>query len=103
MIWIMQVLAQLKAKTDSAGNSLLAVTDFTPGDAGTISITNTPLLTMNADTRIETSTGWNGNAGAVVANVGWLFLKRRRGDSQHQRHRASERGTERWAPATPEA
>ena len=52
---------------------MVAVTDFTPGDAGRISIT-TPLLTMNADTRIETSTGWDGNAGAVLANVGSLFL-----------------------------
>src|SRR5262249_48030728 len=69
----MQVLAELHAITDSAGNPWVAVTDFTPGDAGRISIT-TPLLTMNADTRIETSTGWDGNAGAVLANVGSLFL-----------------------------
>ena len=69
---LMQVLAKLKQFT-SGGNPLVAVTDFTPGDAGRISIT-TPLLTMNADTRIETSTGWDGNAGAVLANVGSLFL-----------------------------
>jgi hypothetical protein len=71
---LMQVLAKLNAIRDSAGNPLVAVTDFTPGDAGRISLT-TPLLTMNADTRIETSTGWDGNAGAVLANVGSLFLK----------------------------
>ena len=70
---LMQVLAKLNAMT-SAGNPLVAVTDFMPGDAGRVSFT-TPLLTMNADTRIETSTGWNGNAGAVLANVGSLFLK----------------------------
>ncbi len=70
---LMQVLAKLHAIKDSAGNPLVAITDFIPGDAGRISIT-TPLLTMNADTRIETSTGWDGNAGAVLANVGSLFL-----------------------------
>jgi filamentous hemagglutinin family protein len=52
---------------------LTAVTDLTPGDAGTISVT-APKLTMNGDTRIETSTGWDGNAGAIVANLGSLFL-----------------------------
>jgi filamentous hemagglutinin family protein len=50
-----------------------AVSDLTPGDAGTISIT-TPVLTMNADTRIEASTGWEGNAGAITANVNSLYL-----------------------------
>ena len=33
------------------------------------------MLTANAGARIETSTGWDGNAGAVVANVGSLFLR----------------------------
>ena len=75
---LMQVLAKLNAIRDQAGNPLVAVTDFTPGDAGRISIA-TPLLTMNADTRIETSTGWDGNAGAVLANIGSIF-ERRRGD-----------------------
>jgi filamentous hemagglutinin family protein len=70
---LMQVLAELNAIRDPAGNPLVAVTDFTAGDAGRISII-TPLLTMNGDTRIETSTGWDGNAGSVVANVGSLFL-----------------------------
>ena len=70
---LMQVLAKLNAMKDSAGNLLVAVTDFTPGDAGIISF-RTPLLTMNADTRIETSTGWNGNAGAVLGDVGSLFV-----------------------------
>src|SRR5262249_7203324 len=69
---LMQVLTKLNQMT-SGGNPLVALTDFTPGDAGRIAIT-TPLLTMNADTRIETSTGWDGNAGAVLANVGSLFL-----------------------------
>jgi filamentous hemagglutinin family protein len=70
----MQVLKKLHETTNSVSNPLVAVTDITPGDAGRISIT-TPLLTLNADTRIETSTGWDGNAGAVLANVGSLFLK----------------------------
>ena len=69
---LMQVLAKLNTM-NSGGNPLVAVTDFIPGDAGRVSFT-TPLLTMNADTRIETSTGWDGNAGAVLANVGSLFL-----------------------------
>jgi len=43
--------------------------DTTAGNAGTVSI-STPQLTLNAGTRIETSTGWEGNAGSVVANVG---------------------------------
>jgi hypothetical protein len=68
----MQVLAKLNAMT-SGGNPLVAVTDFIPGDAGRVSFT-TPLLTMNADTRIETSTGWNGHAGSVLGNIGSLFL-----------------------------
>jgi filamentous hemagglutinin family protein len=69
---LMQVLMKLNAIT-AGGNRLVAVTDFTPGDAGRISFT-TPLLTMNADTRIEASTGSAGNAGAIVANVNSLFL-----------------------------
>ena len=69
---LMQVLAKLNAMKDSAGNPLVAVTDFIPGDAGRVSFT-TPLLTMNADTRIETSTGWDGNAGAVLGNVRSYF------------------------------
>jgi filamentous hemagglutinin family protein len=65
---LMQVLAELN-KITLAGNPLVAVTDFTPGEAGRISIT-TPLLTMNAEARIETSTGWGGNAGNISLNVG---------------------------------
>jgi large exoprotein involved in heme utilization and adhesion len=65
---LMRVLARLSEIRDSAGNPLVAVTDFTPGDAGRIVIT-TPLLTVNAGT-IETSTGWGGNAGNISLNVG---------------------------------
>jgi len=50
-----------------------AVTDLTPGDAGTITI-RTPVLTLNTDTRLTTSTGWDGNAGAIVVDVGSLNL-----------------------------
>jgi len=50
-----------------------AVTDVTPGDAGSVTI-STPLLTLNAGTRIEVSTGWEGNAGDVQADVGSLFV-----------------------------
>jgi hypothetical protein len=52
---LMQVLAFLNSR------GLTRVTDLTPGDAGAISIT-TPVLTMNADTRIEASTGWEAAA-----------------------------------------
>ena len=47
--------------------------DVTPGDAGAVSV-STPQLTLNAGTRIETSTGWEGIAGSVVANVGNLSI-----------------------------
>ncbi len=47
--------------------------ELKPG-AGGRAVVNTPLLTMNAGTRIAASTGWDGNAGAIEANVGSLFL-----------------------------
>lgn len=70
---ILQVLARLNAMTDSAGNRLVPVTDFTPGIGGTVSIAASA-LTANAGALIESSTGWDGNAGQVNANVGSLFL-----------------------------
>ncbi len=69
---LMQVLAKLSA-IRAGGNPLVAVTDFTPGTGGKVLIT-TPVLTANAGARIETSTAWDGNAGAITANVGSLFL-----------------------------
>src|SRR5262249_7417427 len=62
---LMNVLAALN------NLGLTAVAKVTPGDAGKIIIT-APVLTMNGNTRIETSTGGDGNAGAVVANLGSL-------------------------------
>jgi filamentous hemagglutinin family protein len=64
---LMSVLAALN------NLGLTAVAKVTPGDAGKIIIT-VPVLTMNGNTRIETSTGGDGNAGAVVADLGSLFL-----------------------------
>jgi filamentous hemagglutinin family protein len=74
---LFDVLAFLNARGDTA------VADLTPGDAGSVTVT-TPMLTMNADTRIETSTGWGefdpavdrivGNAGTISGNVGSLFV-----------------------------
>ena len=58
---------------DSAGNRLVSVTDFTPGVGGTVSIAAS-VLAANAGALIESSTGWDGNAGQVNANVGSLFL-----------------------------
>ena len=69
----MQVLAKLNAMRDSAGNPLVAVTDFTPGTGGSVSIT-APVLTAKAGALIESSTAWDGNAGQINANVGSLFL-----------------------------
>lgn len=71
---LMDVLAALNQIQDDFGLPLTAVPDVTAGDAGKIVI-NTPVLSMNADTRMETSTGWDGNAGEINANVGSLFLE----------------------------
>jgi filamentous hemagglutinin family protein len=68
-----------------AANSFgfVAVTDFTPGDGGTVNVT-TPKLTLSADARIETSTSWGiaispteiyGNAGNIIADVDTLLLE----------------------------
>jgi filamentous hemagglutinin family protein len=70
---IMQVLTMLSKMSDSAGNPLVPVTDFTPGSGGTVSIT-APVLTASSGSLIETSTAWDGNAGQISANVGSLFL-----------------------------
>jgi filamentous hemagglutinin family protein len=67
---LMEVLAYLR---DVRGLVPIPDLDLTPGDGGAITIT-TPELTMNAGTRIETSTGWEGNAGSVEGNVGSLFV-----------------------------
>ena len=55
-------------------SGLIQLDDLTPGDAGTVSIT-TPVLTMGADTRIETSTGWEGNAGAVLTSTDDISMR----------------------------
>ena len=72
---LMQVLAALSMIPDPSGTGfpLVAVTDFTPGTGGNLSIA-TPVLTANAGARIETSTAWDGNAGAIVADVDTLTL-----------------------------
>jgi filamentous hemagglutinin family protein len=70
---LMQVLRELNARRDSFGNPLVAVTDFTPGTGGSVSIT-APVLTAKAGALIESSTAWDGNAGQINANVGSLFL-----------------------------
>ena len=65
----MDVLKQLNAL------GLTKVADLTPGDGGKVSIINTPILTLDAGARIETSTLWDGNAGAIVGDVGSLLIK----------------------------
>jgi large exoprotein involved in heme utilization and adhesion len=47
--------------------------ELKPGAGGRVTV-NAPVLTLNAGTRVETSTGWDGNAGLVQANVGSLLL-----------------------------
>jgi large exoprotein involved in heme utilization and adhesion len=71
---LMNVLAALSTISDGAGNPLVAVTDFTPGAGGKVSIT-TPVLAANDGAHIETSTVWDGNAGAIVLDVGSLTLR----------------------------
>ena len=52
---------------------LTEVSDLTPGDAGTISVSSS-VLDLTGDSSIETSTGWDGNAGAVIVNSGSLYM-----------------------------
>jgi large exoprotein involved in heme utilization and adhesion len=70
---LMHVLAALRTISDEVGNPLVAVTDFTPGAGGKVSIT-TPVLAVNDGAHIETSTLWDGNAGAIALDVGSLTL-----------------------------
>jgi filamentous hemagglutinin family protein len=53
--------------------SITAVTELSPGHGGQISVA-TPSLVMNAGTRIDSSTLWDGNAGQITGNVGNLTL-----------------------------
>jgi filamentous hemagglutinin family protein len=53
--------------------SVTAVANLTPGNGGQISVT-TPSLVMNAGTRIDSSTLWDGNAGQIVGNFGNMTL-----------------------------
>jgi filamentous hemagglutinin family protein len=56
------------------GLGLTKVADLVPGDGGKVVI-STPLLTLDTGARLETSTLWDGNAGAVVGNVGSLSIQ----------------------------
>ena len=66
---MMEVLAYLKGRGDIQIPDL----DLIPGDGGRVSVT-TPVLTLNADASIQTSTGWEGNAGQIIGNVGSLSV-----------------------------
>lgn len=70
---LMNVLAALSGISDGVGNPLVAITDFTPGNGGKVSIA-APVLALKDGAHIETSTLWDGNAGAIEANVGSLTL-----------------------------
>ena len=72
---LMDVLKQLNAL------GLTNVADLIPGDGGNVIIFNTPILTLDAGARIETSTLWDGNAGAIVGNVGFGSLSVKGGAS----------------------
>ena len=54
--------------------SMTAVAALTPGNGGQISVTS-PSLVMNAGTRIDSSTLWEGNAGQIAGHVGSLTLQ----------------------------
>jgi filamentous hemagglutinin family protein len=71
---LMQVLEALNGITDFAGFPLVILTDFTPGDAGQVSVA-TPALNVTNDAVIQTSTAWDGNAGAITLNIGSLSLE----------------------------
>ena len=66
---MMEIMAYLQVRGDIQIPDL----DLTPGDAGTVSVT-TPALTLSADASIQTSTGWEGNAGQIVGNVASLSI-----------------------------
>jgi filamentous hemagglutinin family protein len=53
--------------------SITAVADLIPGNGGQVSVT-TPSLIMNAGTRLDSSTLWDGHAGQIGGNVGSLTL-----------------------------
>jgi filamentous hemagglutinin family protein len=48
---------------------VIALDDLTVGNAGKVSI-STPQLTMSTEALVDSSTGWDGNAGEVQAKVG---------------------------------
>src|SRR5207245_2820334 len=66
---LMDVLNRLNAL------GLTKVADLIPGDGGKVAIINTPILILDAGARIETSTLWDGNAGAILGEVGSLSIK----------------------------
>jgi filamentous hemagglutinin family protein len=53
---------------------LIAIDDLTVGNAGKLSLT-APQLSLSAGALVSSSTGWDGNAGEVVGNVGSLRLE----------------------------
>lgn len=69
---IPQVLARLNTFL-VGGVPIISVPDLTIGDAGRINVA-TPLLTMTNGARIDNSTGWDGNAGEIFADVGAVSL-----------------------------
>jgi len=70
---LVDVLAALNSIV-VGGNPLVAVTDFTPGNAGTISI-STPLLTMNADTNFNWVGSVRSSGGPDVRQCGRYHSK----------------------------
>lgn len=70
---LMGVLEALSMMTGPAGNPLVAVTDFTPGDGGTVTV-SAPSLNLSTSARLETSTLWDGNAGRIDVDVDSLAL-----------------------------
>jgi large exoprotein involved in heme utilization and adhesion len=64
----------LRSLRDDLGVLNIPDSMLIPGNGGAISIT-TPLLTVNNGSGVSSSTGWDGNAGAMVGNVGSLVVE----------------------------
>ena len=70
---LMKVLAGLNTITDGPVFPGWPSPTSRQVTGGKVSIT-APVLAVNAGAQIETSTAWDGNAGAIEGNVGSLFL-----------------------------
>jgi len=66
-------MMEINAYLQQRGDIQILNLDLTPGEGGKVFIM-TPVLALNSGGSIETSTGWEGNAGQILANVGALAV-----------------------------